>query len=110
MAGSVRGSAVLVHGLWGNPDDWQWVRSSLEAAGVRVTVPDLPSHLSTEAGLTADAKAVRHEIRSGPAPVVAVGWSYGGTVISVAAAGEPSVRHLVYVSDVPSPPQTESAG
>ena len=42
--------------------------------------------------------------------MVAVGWSYGGTVISVAAAGEPSVRHLVYVSDVPSPPQTESAG
>jgi len=34
--------------------------------------------------------------------VVAVGWSYGGSIISVAADGE-DVRHLVYVSDVPVP-------
>lgn len=110
MAGPVRGSAVLVHGLWGNPGDWEWVRRRLETADVHVEVPDLPSHLSAASGLMSDADAVREVIRSCPHPVVAVGWSYGGSVISMAAAGEQSVSHLIYVSDIPSPPQDRSTG
>ena len=42
-------------------------------------------------------------IRSCPAPVVAVGWSYGGTVIGVAAAGEATVTRLIYVASIPDP-------
>ena len=45
-----RGSAVLVHGLWGYPDDWQWVRPLLEAEGIQVVTPDLPSERSSSAG------------------------------------------------------------
>jgi pimeloyl-ACP methyl ester carboxylesterase len=41
--------------------------------------------------------------------VVVVGWSYGGTVISMAAAGEASVSRLIYVSDVPMPPKNHPA-
>jgi pimeloyl-ACP methyl ester carboxylesterase len=35
--------------------------------------------------------------------VAAVGWSYGGSVISLAAAGEVSVSRLIYISDIPRP-------
>jgi pimeloyl-ACP methyl ester carboxylesterase len=99
---SATGSAVLVHGLWGNPDDWSLVRQLLEGAGVRVGVPDLPSHRFASSGLTDDAAEVREVVHSSMPPVVLVGWSYGGRVISLAAAGEPSVTHLVYVAAVPT--------
>ena len=102
MATDPVGSAVLVHGGWGNPEDWQWVRKLLEDSGVQVVTPDLPSHRSATAGSKEDAEEVRRAIRSCPGPVVAVGWSYGGSIISVAADGE-DVRHLVYVADVPVP-------
>jgi len=75
---------------------------------VHVIAPDLPSHQSAAAGLSADAASVRHAIHSCPQPVVLAGWSYGGVVISMAAAGEhASVCHLVYVSDIPHLPESE---
>ena len=52
-------------------------------------------------GLVDDAAQVRQVIRSCPPPVVVVGWSYGGTVIGVAAAGEATVSRLIYVASVP---------
>jgi pimeloyl-ACP methyl ester carboxylesterase len=96
-----RGSVVLVHGGWSNPEDWYLVRRHLEELDLLVETPDLPSHRSAAAGLVDDAAAVRLTIRSCPPPVVVVGWSYGGMVIGVAAAGEPSVARLVYVAAVP---------
>jgi len=103
VADATLGSAVLVHGLWGNPEDWHWVAELLERQGVQVQAPDLPSHSSTTHGLADDAEAVRRAIRACQTPVVAVGWSYGGDVISMAAVDEPSVCQLVYVSAVPLP-------
>ncbi len=102
---SVLGSAVLVHGLWGNPHDWWWVRQHLEGVGVEVRVPDLPSHRSSDAGLEEDAAEVRRIVGTSRAPVVLAGWSYGGDVISVAAIGPSSVARLVYVAAVPSLPE-----
>jgi pimeloyl-ACP methyl ester carboxylesterase len=99
-----RGSVVLVHGGGGDPNDWRQVRRLLEDAGVDVRTPDLPSHQSATAGLADDAVEVRDAIRSCAPPVVVVGWSYGGTVISMAADGEASVVRLIYVSAVPMPP------
>jgi pimeloyl-ACP methyl ester carboxylesterase len=55
---------VLVHGLWGNPDDWRQVKRLLQDAGVHVRTPDLPSHRSPTAGLADDAAEVRDAIRS----------------------------------------------
>jgi len=97
------GSAVLVHGLWGNPVDWRWVKNLLEDADVQVITPDLPSHNTLTAGLAEDADAVREAIRACAPPVVAVGWSYGGSVINLAAAGEGSVCRVIYISDIPRP-------
>jgi pimeloyl-ACP methyl ester carboxylesterase len=68
---------------------------------VEVLAPGLPSPSSTSDGLADDAEAVRRAIRSCHGLVVAVGWSYGGDAISMAAGGEPSVCRLVYVSAVP---------
>lgn len=109
MSGSAHGSAVLVHGLWGNPEDWFWVRGLLEDRGVLVDTPDVPSHQSAASGLDEDAEAVRRAIHSSPRPVVVAGTSYGCTVMSVAAAGEGSVAHLIYVADVPRLGESERA-
>ncbi|TQM65162.1 alpha/beta fold hydrolase [Humibacillus xanthopallidus] len=58
------GSVVLVHPLWGNPQDWRWVGELIEDAGAEVVAPDLPSHRSPEAGLLKDADEVRAVIRA----------------------------------------------
>jgi pimeloyl-ACP methyl ester carboxylesterase len=107
MAGSsptdpkARGSAVLVHGLLGFPDDWQWVRPLLEADNIRVLTPDLPSQRSSSAGLADDADEVSRAIRACAPPVVVAGWSHGGPVISMAAAAESSVIRLIYIGEIP---------
>jgi pimeloyl-ACP methyl ester carboxylesterase len=101
------GTAVLVHGGWGHPADWNWVKDELRSAGVHVLTPDLPSHRSGAASFADDVETVRDAIRVSSAPVVLVGWSYGGDVIGVAAAGEDSVVHLVYVAAVPALAEVE---
>jgi pimeloyl-ACP methyl ester carboxylesterase len=99
----MRGTAVLVHGMWSSPADWRWVAERLRDNDVEVVVPNLPSHRTGSVGLTADAAEVRRTIASARPPVVAVGWSYGCDVIHEAAAGEPSVTHLVYIAGIPNP-------
>jgi pimeloyl-ACP methyl ester carboxylesterase len=102
-SGRFVGAAVLVHGLWGNPHDWRWVRGLLEDADVLVITPDLPSHRTPTAGLAEDAAEVRHAVGACAPPVAAIGWSYGGSVISLAAAGGESVSRLIYIADIPRP-------
>jgi hypothetical protein len=53
-------------------------------ADVQAIAPDLPSHRTPTAGLAEDAAEVRDAIRACAPPVAAVGWSYGGSVISLA--------------------------
>ncbi len=96
--GPLIGGAVLVHGLWVRPVDWRWVGRLLEDADVQVITPDLPSHRTSTAGLADDAAEVREAIRACTPPVAVVGWSYGGSVISLAAAGEGMVARLIYTS------------
>src|SRR6187402_2044762 len=76
MDTSAVGTAVLVHGLWGNPEDWRWVRELVRDAGAVVVAPDLPSHRAPRAGLLDDAEEVREIIRGAIPPVVVAGWSY----------------------------------
>lgn len=95
------GTAVLIHGTWGRPQDWHWVAPFLEAAGVRVITPDLPTMQRPDARLADDVEVVRAAVRAARAPVVVMGWSYGGSSIAGAVAGETSVEHLVYLMTRP---------
>lgn len=102
MTGHLPRGVVLVHGMWGVPEDWTWVQRALHRqAGLQVATPDLPSHRSAEAGLLDDVEEVREAIAESPEPTVVVGWSYGTDVVGIAAHGMPNVRRLVYVSSPP---------
>jgi pimeloyl-ACP methyl ester carboxylesterase len=84
---------VLVHGAWHGAYCWDGVVAELRRLGVTATAVELPL-----TGLHADAAAARSAIETaGPASVV-VGHSYGGNVISAAAAGVRNVARLVYLA------------
>lgn len=92
---------VLVPG--GFTGAWMWadVVALLEREGIEAIAVELPTigEGSTAADLHADARSVRLVLdRLGP-PVLLCGHSYGGVVITEAAAGpHPAVRELVYLT------------
>jgi pimeloyl-ACP methyl ester carboxylesterase len=79
----------------------KWATVDLPSAG-----PDLPPGSSSLPDRTADAAATLAVIEQVAGPVVLVGHSYGGMVISEAGA-HPAVTHLVYVcAFAPAPGET----
>ncbi|MFI9838290.1 alpha/beta fold hydrolase [Nonomuraea sp. NPDC051941] len=91
--GASRVTVVLVHGAWADTSSWSGEVQALQRAGHAVRAVANPLR-----GLTGDAQTVRDFLRTLPGPVVLVGHSYGGSVITNAAAGDPRVKALVYVS------------
>lgn len=85
--------AVLVHGAFAESASWNGVIARLAAAGVPALAVANPLR-----SVQGDARYVRDVVASLERPVVLVGHSYGGHVITEAAAGDPAVRALVYVS------------
>ncbi|MET0692302.1 MAG: alpha/beta hydrolase [Propionibacteriaceae bacterium] len=84
---------VLVHGAWADGSSWNAVASELQNQDFTVlTPPNLLRGVGTDAPYVASVLAQRTT-----GPVVLVGHSYGGFVISNAAAGAGDVRALVYV-------------
>ncbi len=84
---------VLVHGAWADGSSWNPVSTELQAQGFTVlTPPNLLRGVSADAGYIASFLAQRTT-----GPVVLVGHSYGGVVITNAGAGGGDVRALVYV-------------
>ncbi len=92
---------VLVHGAWGGGWVWDDLAGRLEKAGHPVTVVDqLPSagtDPSVLGDLIADAAYVAEVLDKCDEPVVLVGHSYGGMVITELAR-HPKVRHSVYLA------------
>ena len=86
-------TVVLVHSAWEQASSWSPVAERLRARGYPVLAPDIP--LRTLAG---DGAVVADVLRHVAGPVVLVGHSYGGMVISNAAAGAANVTALVYVA------------
>jgi pimeloyl-ACP methyl ester carboxylesterase len=93
-------TVVLVHGASAGAWTWRDVRAGLDAKGISSVAMDLPSvtEMNPAIGLHEDAAHVRSAIDGVAGPVVLVGNSYGGAVISEAAAAHPSVKRLVYVA------------
>jgi pimeloyl-ACP methyl ester carboxylesterase len=94
---SEQATVVLVHGAWHGAWCWDEVVSRLGGDGVPVVAVDLPSVVSG-GDLYDDARAVREVLDATPGDKVVVGHSYGGIVITEAAAGAEGVRHLVYLT------------
>ena len=84
---------VLVHGAWADGSSWNLVAPELRSRGLTVLTP--PNLLR---GVTTDAPYVSSFVaQRATGPVVLVGHSYGGVVITNAASGAGDVRALVYV-------------
>ena len=83
----------VVHGAFADASSWSGVITRLQAAGVAVIAPANPLR-----GIVADSAYLRSVIDQIPGPVLAVGHSYAGAVISNAAKGAPNVGGLVFVA------------
>ena len=94
---------VLVHGADADGSSWSKVIPLLQNAGHSVVAVQLPLTSITE-----DAATARRAIDKFDAPVVVVGHSFGGVVISQAAHNAPNVSALVYVAAF-APDTNESA-
>lgn len=89
---SHRPTVVLVHGAFGSVSDWDRVIPILEDQGLEVIAVQLPL-----TSLADDAAATERAIDRAAGPVVLVGHSWGGTVITEAGVSG-KVRSLVYVA------------
>jgi pimeloyl-ACP methyl ester carboxylesterase len=84
---------LLVHGAFADGSSWSGVTRRLQRDGYTVRAVQL-----REQSLADDAALVRHAIGEIPRPVMVVGHSYGGIVISEATTGAANVVGLVYVT------------
>ena len=95
-------SIVFIHGAWADGSSWSRVISILQQQGYTVYAPANPLR-----GLTSDAAYIASFLQSISGPIILVGHSYGGAVITNAATGNPNVKALVYI-DAFAPDQGES--
>src|SRR4051812_8121926 len=91
-SGSAKPAVVLVHGAWADASGWSQVIARLQKDGYRVLAPANPLR-----SLSGDADYLQSILAQEKGPFVLVGHSYGGAVITNAAAGNPNVDALVYV-------------
>ena len=86
-------TVVLVHGAFADASSWNGVIARLQAKDVKVTAPANPLR-----GLSSDSAYIAGVFEETPGPILAVGHSYGGAVITNAAAQAKNVVALVYVA------------
>ena len=86
-------TVVLVHGAFADGSSWAGVADLLLASGVPVLVPALPLR-----GIAVDSDYIASVFSQVDGPIVAVGHSYGGAIISNAATRADNVVGLVFVS------------
>jgi pimeloyl-ACP methyl ester carboxylesterase len=102
-SGAAKPTIVLEHGAWADASSWSKVTTLLQRDGYTVLAPPDPLR-----GLAADAAYLAAFIKQRTTgPVVLVGHSYGGAVITNAALSDPNVKALVYI-DAFVPDQNET--
>ena len=99
-----RPTVVLVHGAFAESASWNDVVERLQDQGYTVIAAANPLR-----SLSGDAEFVASILRSIEGPIVAVGHSYGGSVMSNAAQGNENVKALVFVAAF-APEESESIG
>jgi len=96
-------NVILVHGAWADGASWSKIIPLLTAKGLHVTAVQLPL-----TSLADDAATVKRALALESGPVILVGHSYGGAVITE-AGDDPKVSALVYVAAF-APDAGQSAG
>ena len=84
---------VLVHGGWADASSWNAVTQRLQDDGYTVIAPAIPLR-----GVRTDSAYLSSVLATITGPIVLVGHSYGGVLITNAATGNPNVKALVYVA------------
>lgn len=102
-AGGAKPTVVLVHGVFADASGWYKTMAGLQDAGFPVIAAANP--LRTLAGDSAYVSSIVDTI---PGPVILVGHSYGGEVVTNAGRGHTNVKALVYVAAF-APDEGESA-
>jgi len=98
------GTVVLVHAAWADSSSWNKVTEELQRKGVNVVAAQIPLTSFTD-----DVATLRKVLLRQEGPLVLAGHSYGGAVITAAAAGNPQVKALVYIAAV-VPDEGETVG
>ena len=91
-ANTTRGAIVLVHGGFVDGSGWEGVYRILKRDGYHVSIVQNPT-----TSLADDVAATKRVIAEQKGPVILVGHSYGGVVITE-AGNDPSVAGLVYIT------------
>jgi len=91
--GGGKPTIVLVHGAFADASGWTAVITQLQQEGFKVVAVQNPL-----TSLPNDVETTKRLIDAQTGPVVVVAHSYGGAVMSAAAAGNPNVKALVYVA------------
>jgi pimeloyl-ACP methyl ester carboxylesterase len=100
----VKPTVVLIHGAWADTSSWDGEVSMLQKQGYEARAIANPME-----NLTTDAESVKNFLATLSGPIVLVGHSYGGSVITNAAADNPNVKALVYI-DAAAPDVGETTG
>ena len=100
----VKPTIVLVHGAYADASSWNGVIQRLQQQGYTVIAPANPLR-----GVTADSAYTASLLSQIDGPVLLVGHSYGGAVITNAATSAPNVAGLVYVAAF-APEEGETLG
>jgi len=90
---SPKPTIVFVHGGWADSSGWNQEITNLERRGYPVIAPANPLR-----DLASDAAYIRSVLQTISGPIVLVGHSYGGAVITNAAVGVPNVKALVFIA------------
>jgi pimeloyl-ACP methyl ester carboxylesterase len=100
--GGEKPTIVLVHGAWADASSWSRVVRRLQGDGYPVVAPANPLR-----SLSSDSAYLDSILETIDGPIVLVGHSYGASVVTNAAAGDPDVRALVFVNgSVPAEGET----
>jgi len=97
-------TVVLVHGAWADGSSWNKVTEELQRKGFNVVAAQIPLTSFTD-----DVASLRKVLDRQADPLVLVGHSYGGAVLTAAATGHPKVKGLVYVAAI-VPDEGETVG
>ena len=90
--GGPKPTVVLEHGAWADGSSWTGEIQRLQADGYTVYAPPNPRR-----GPANDSATLADFLKTITGPIILVGHSYGGMVITNAATGNPNVKALVYI-------------